>query len=568
MISSRRCTGSRPVRARISAIDSAQVAVGDLAGGEVDRDVEGPLVGAQLVPLEHLAAGRLLDPAPDRHDQAGLLGDGMNSPGSSRPRSGGSQRTSASRPAISPLAQGDDRLVVERAARSRSSAWRRSRSTSSRRSAPRPHLGVEELAAGAAAFLGPVHGGVGVADQQVGVGRLARSRPGDGDPDAGADEVLAPPIDEGLGEGGGDAVGDRHRLVLVGEAVDEDPELVAAEAGDDVARAQVRPAAAARRPQQLVAGVVAEAVVDQLEVVEVEEEDPDRRAGDGRRARARRPSESTKLSRLGRPVSESWRTRWRSASSAAWRSIASASTLAEAWTKWTSCGVKRLGSVEWTSSTPNGLSLPSITTARLLRTPSTRSAGGIEKRASVDQSSTITCRPRLERGAGVGVAGRRDAPVGADHLALEAGAEVEAAAVALELPDAGAVDALGLGHQDDGSSIRASGSPSRRARLPEPGDGRLLGGRALQLLLGDLALGDVVEDAVPDRDAGVVGLEHRLVEDPDDVAVAGDHPVVDRRRVARSPSVLRALLLERPLAVVGMQQLRPEPGSAIHSSGV
>ena len=89
-------------------------------------------------------------------------------------------------------------------------------------------------------------------------------------------------------------------------------------------------------------------------------------------------SESTKLSRLGRPVSESWRTRWRSASSAAWRSIASARTFAEACTKWTSCGVKRLGSVEWTSSTPKGSSLPLITTARLLRTPSTRSAGGIE----------------------------------------------------------------------------------------------------------------------------------------------------------------------------------------------
>ena len=49
-----------------------------------------------------------------------------------------------------------------------------------------PHLGVEELAARAAAFLGPVHGGVGVADQQVGA-RPARGRgPGDGDADAGA----------------------------------------------------------------------------------------------------------------------------------------------------------------------------------------------------------------------------------------------------------------------------------------------------------------------------------------------------------------------------------------------
>ena len=89
-------------------------------------------------------------------------------------------------------------------------------------------------------------------------------------------------------------------------------------------------------------------------------------------------SESMKLSRFGRPVSESCRTRWRRASSAAWRSIASASTFADAWTKWTSCGVNRLGSVEWMSRTPKGPSLPLITTARLLRTPSTRSEGGIE----------------------------------------------------------------------------------------------------------------------------------------------------------------------------------------------
>ena len=57
--------------------------------------------------------------------------------------------------------------------------------------------------------------------------------------------------------------------------------------------------------------------------------------------------------------------------------------------------------------------------------------------------------------------------------------------------------------------------------LAEPGDDRLLGGGALQLLLGDLALGDVVEDAVPDRDPGVIGLEHRLVENPDGVAGRG-----------------------------------------------
>ena len=46
-----------------------------------------------------------------------------------------------------------------------------------------PHLGVEEDAAVAAAFLGPVHRRVGVADQQLGVGAALAVGAGDGDAD-------------------------------------------------------------------------------------------------------------------------------------------------------------------------------------------------------------------------------------------------------------------------------------------------------------------------------------------------------------------------------------------------
>ena len=76
VISSCRWTGSRPVRARISATVVGEVAVGDLAGGEVDRDVERPRVGPQLVPLERPGGRRVsCDPAADRLDQAAVLGD-------------------------------------------------------------------------------------------------------------------------------------------------------------------------------------------------------------------------------------------------------------------------------------------------------------------------------------------------------------------------------------------------------------------------------------------------------------------------------------------------------------
>ncbi len=98
----------------------------------------------------------------------------------------------------------------------------------------------------------------------------------------------APPIEYGSAKASATRSGDRHRLLLVGEAIDQDAELVAAEAGDDVAGAQVGAQTGRNSAQQVVAGVVADAVVDQLEVVEVEEEHPDRRAGGGPPAQARR----------------------------------------------------------------------------------------------------------------------------------------------------------------------------------------------------------------------------------------------------------------------------------------
>ena len=96
----------------------------------------------------------------------------------------------------------------------------------------RAHDLVEDLVAAAAALLGAVEGGVGVADQAL--GRLAAGA--DRDSDAGADEVLPPAQDERPGERLGDALGDPRGAALVADVLGEDGELVAAEAGDGVAR--------------------------------------------------------------------------------------------------------------------------------------------------------------------------------------------------------------------------------------------------------------------------------------------------------------------------------------------
>ena len=83
-------------------------------------------------------------------------------------------------------------------------------------------------------------------------------------------------------------------------------ELVAAEAGHGVGGAHALSQPVGGLHQQLVAGAVAEAVVDDLEVVEVEEEHDDL----GAAARSRRwrawPNRSSSSIRLGSPVRASW----------------------------------------------------------------------------------------------------------------------------------------------------------------------------------------------------------------------------------------------------------------------
>ena len=85
---------------------------------------------------------------------------------------------------------------------------------------------------------------------------------------------------------GQQALADGAGIGHVGDIEQEDAELIAAETGGDVARPQARSEALGDDDEQLVAGGVAEAVVDGLEVVEVEEHRRDR-AGAGPRGEGR-----------------------------------------------------------------------------------------------------------------------------------------------------------------------------------------------------------------------------------------------------------------------------------------
>jgi hypothetical protein len=128
--------------------------------------------------------------------------------------------------------------------------------------------GAEELDRAAAGGLRPVHRGVGVPEEALGV-RVAL---GEGDPERAGQVPLAFAEREWFGEHGEDALGYGGKSVLRGDSLDDERELVAAQPGDRFRLAESRPQPVAELDEQLVAGAVPERVVDELEVVDVEEQ--------------------------------------------------------------------------------------------------------------------------------------------------------------------------------------------------------------------------------------------------------------------------------------------------------
>jgi hypothetical protein len=129
------------------------------------------------------------------------------------------------------------------------------------------HIGIEELHPVLAGRLGCGHGDVGVAQQ------LIRPPPAvaHGDADRGPNLQLLPVDDDRSTDGGEQRLGHRLRDLRV-RAVEQDAELVAAEARRRVLRADHLLDPPGQGDQQLIADRVAETVVDPLEVVDADEE--------------------------------------------------------------------------------------------------------------------------------------------------------------------------------------------------------------------------------------------------------------------------------------------------------
>ena len=130
------------------------------------------------------------------------------------------------------------------------------------------HAGLEHLVAVALA-LGVVHGHVGVAQQLVDV---VAGRGADGDADAAAHHDLFAPDRERRGQALDDPPGDTLRVGLAGQALDQESELVAPHPGSQIGRAQALLQAGGHRRQHAVADLMTDAVVDGLEVVQIDEE--------------------------------------------------------------------------------------------------------------------------------------------------------------------------------------------------------------------------------------------------------------------------------------------------------
>ena len=208
--------------------------------------------------------------APSGHDEAGLLGcrdelGGLDQAALGVPPA--DERLEAGQPTV---AEVHERLVVEHEVAAADGVLE----LGPELLAPddgEVHPRLEELDATLAARLGGVHREVRVTEQVFG----RRSRLGDGHAGAAAGEHLLALEVERRAEGGQHPLGDAARGLAV-RLLQQDRELVATEAGDRVLRSHDPAQPLGNRRQQLVAGRVAEAVVDGLEVVQVEEHDGQR----------------------------------------------------------------------------------------------------------------------------------------------------------------------------------------------------------------------------------------------------------------------------------------------------
>ena len=257
-------------RACVEVVDEARLR--ELTARDVDRDRRSD---PARLPRLHLTACLLDDPLANLDDEPAVL----------RERNEAVRREQAACrvvPADQRFAvehgagrERDDRLVEEHelAAIDRDAQVRLDLPAVHRRDV---QLVGEDGVAAATAALRAVECRVRIAEDVL-RGVVAREPEGDADAERRV-EGVAGGVDR-LGDRSEQALGDAHRVGVAGEPFEQDNELVAAEADDvafgdrdGVGRPNARREAARERDEERVTDEVAEAVVDDLEAIEIDEE--------------------------------------------------------------------------------------------------------------------------------------------------------------------------------------------------------------------------------------------------------------------------------------------------------
>ena len=200
-----------------------------------------------------------------------MKSSGMTIRGRDAPSAEALERGQASR------AQGDDGLVVETELSALDGAAQLGLQAQASQGA-RVHAVVEDLEGGWALQLGAMHGGMGVAEERL---RLGVGRRCGRDADGGGGKDLLAPDGHGTAESGAEAVGHADEIVRLAEVVHEDGELIAAEVGERVLGPDAGREPSGHGGEEVVSREMAEAVVDALEAVEVEDEDPEQSGPSG-----------------------------------------------------------------------------------------------------------------------------------------------------------------------------------------------------------------------------------------------------------------------------------------------
>ena len=247
-----------------------EVAVAQLARRHVDRHRQLLGTAVVLAPDRELGEGLIEHVVVERADQTLLLGDGNELRRGDQPALGvapADQRFEADRRLVE---QAEDRLVEDVELARGERAAQVAGEAAGTREGVAPQSGVEHPRLVGAGALGLVHREVGVLEELGGVRAGVGAQHG---ADAGGHGEAVRGQFERRADLRDHALGDRQDVLVLAQRVAHQHELVAAVARDRVGASRDPSQTVAELDQRLIADVVAERVVDRLEVVDVEEED-------------------------------------------------------------------------------------------------------------------------------------------------------------------------------------------------------------------------------------------------------------------------------------------------------